>query len=68
MSDAVQLSPLQIESIQLLADGNSAKQIAYRMGLTEFTVQWNIRMAKERLGVKKETALVARAFREQWIA
>ena len=66
-SSASILSEKHLRCVTLLAADKSVKQIAYDMGVTYFAVVSYIREAKRKLGVRKETGLVAIAIREGWI-
>ncbi len=61
------LSPRQLQCVTLLADGESTKLIAHKLGISTHTVSAYLKMSREKAGVSKETALVAKALREGWI-
>ncbi len=62
------LTPRQLECVTLLADGKSTKLIADQLGISTHTVTVYLKICRDRAGVSKETALVAKAIREGWIA
>jgi len=53
--------------VTLLADGKSTKLIAECLGISTHTVTVYLKICRDRAGVSKETALVAKAIREGWI-
>lgn len=61
------LTKKELKIVAHLANGNQPKQIAYIIGTTVHSVNWSIREAKKAVGAKKDTHLVAIAFRMGWI-
>lgn len=61
-------SQRQVEMIQWLANGKTASEIGEILGLSLWTVQKYLDRAKQAAGVRKDTALVATALRNGWIA
>ncbi len=57
------LTPRQIDVIQLIADGYSNKNIAYKLGLTEGTVKLHVTAILKILNVYNRTAAVMEATR-----
>lgn len=55
-----QLSPRQLEILELVADGLSNAEIAARLYLTESTVKWHVRKILRALGVSNRAQAVAR--------
>jgi len=53
----------QMTVIELIASGNSNKEIAQAMGITEAGVKKHIEALMRRYGVRRRTALVQRAIR-----
>ncbi len=60
-SPAIDLTPRQLEILQLLADGEQARAIADTLVLSEATVRNHIRAVLRELGVSCQLAAVARA-------
>ncbi|MFO7445617.1 MAG: response regulator transcription factor [Ignavibacteriaceae bacterium] len=63
MSAYVQLTPRQREILQLIVEGNSTKEIAYKLNLSVKTVETHRMQLMERLGIKDVTGLVRYAIR-----
>jgi len=61
-TDAVPLTPRQLELLQLVAVGCTNHQIARRLSITEATVRKHLEHVFERLHVTSRTAAVTRAF------
>lgn len=57
------LSPRQVDVLQLIAKGQSNKQIAYELGLTEGTVKLHVTAILKLLNVYNRTGAVAEATR-----
>jgi DNA-binding NarL/FixJ family response regulator len=53
-----ELSPRELEILELLAAGHSNKQIAGRLSLTESTVRWHLWHVYEKLHVRSRTEAV----------
>jgi len=62
------LTPRQREVLQLVAEGNSSKEIAQRLGLSPKTVETHRAQIMERLGVHDVTGLVLFAVRVGLVA
>lgn len=62
-SETPVLSPKETEVLQLLAEGEPAKGIAARLGLSVHTVDSHLRSIYRKLGAANQSAAVARAFR-----
>jgi DNA-binding CsgD family transcriptional regulator len=62
------LRPRELEAVKLLADGNSAKEIAIIWGRSPWTVNRIITNALRASDQHKTVSLVAKALREGWIA
>jgi len=58
------LSGRQNEVLQLLADGLTDKEIAFRMSVSRFTVNMHVRAIMERLGVRSRTEAAVKAIRQ----
>lgn len=59
----VKLPVRQLEVLQLLADGLSAKETANTMGIGARTVQTHVLTMREKLGAVNVSQLIAEAFR-----
>ncbi len=55
------LSERQIEILAAIADGSSNKEVAARLGISEATVKWHLRLVYEKLGVHRRVAAVREA-------
>jgi len=53
-----QLSPRELEILELLAEGHSNKQLAARLSLTESTVRWHLWHVYDKLHVRSRTEAV----------
>ena len=58
-----QLSPRQLEVLELVACGLSARAVAAQLGLSPRTVECHLRVAREKLGVPTTLAAVAHLIR-----
>jgi two-component system, NarL family, nitrate/nitrite response regulator NarL len=58
-----ELSEREAEVLQLLADGNSAKQIATKLFITTATVRTHLARTYDKLGTSSSSAAVAEGFR-----
>lgn len=54
-----QLTPRELGCLHLLAEGNGAKSVAYRLGITTKTCQHYIASAKSKLGARNAVHAVA---------
>jgi LuxR family maltose regulon positive regulatory protein len=61
------LSPREKEICEMVAKGQTDKQIARRLGITEDTVNTHLRFAFEKLESTNRTQAVVRAFTMGWI-
>lgn len=60
------LTHQQSRLVGLLVHGHSNRQIGDALKMSENTVEWHLRNAYERLGVRSRTQLLARFFRETY--
>src|SRR5690606_18193892 len=63
MAAYVQLTPRQREILQLIVEGNTTKEIAYKLNVSVKTVESHRTLLMERLGIKDVTGLVRYAIR-----
>lgn len=63
-----QLTPRQRETLQLIAEGYSTKEIAFALGVSVKTVETHRAQLKERLGIYSVAGLVRFALRVGLIA
>ena len=63
--DAALLSPRELETVRLIADGLSVPQIAARLHLAPTTVRTHVQNLYEKLGVSDRGAAVAEAMRRR---
>ena len=56
-----QLSPREIEVLELIASGCSNKEIGRALGITEATVKWHVNLILNRLDVADRTAAIVAA-------
>lgn len=56
-----QLSPREIEVLELIASGHSNKEIGRALGITEATVKWHVNLILDRLDVADRTAAIVAA-------
>lgn len=61
------LTPHQLLILQQVADGNSNKEIAEGLGVSEETVKTHIRRILDRTGAKNRANAVAEGLRKGWI-
>jgi DNA-binding NarL/FixJ family response regulator len=62
------LSDRELEVLKLVAKGNSNRQVARSISVTERTVRFHLERILEKLGVSNRTEAVALAFQKGWIA
>lgn len=62
------LTGQEIQIVQHLADGLTAKAIANKTGLTEFSIAMRIKIARRVAAAKNTPHLAAIALRKGWIA
>lgn len=60
-------TPRENEIVQLVAEGKTASEIGMILGIGERTVFDHLKSARAKIGVYKETALVAKSMREGWV-
>jgi DNA-binding NarL/FixJ family response regulator len=58
---ASQLSPREIEVVELIANGFSNKEIGRALGITEATVKWHVNLILNRLDVADRTEAIVAA-------
>jgi DNA-binding CsgD family transcriptional regulator len=61
-------SPREFEVLTLAAEGLTNKEIAYRLGLSERTIQFHMNSVFNRTGTSSRTEAVAMALRQGWLA
>lgn len=61
------LSPREFEVLTLAAEGLTNKEIAYRLGLSERTIQFHINSIFNKSGTETRTQAVALALRNGWL-
>ncbi len=61
------LSPREIEVLTLAAGGLTNKEIAYRLGISERTVQFHMNSIFNKTGTNSRTEAVALAVRNEWL-
>ena len=62
------LSPRELEVLTLAAGGLTNKEIAYRLGLSECTIQFHLNSVFKKSGTNSRTEAVALAIRNGWLA
>jgi len=62
------LSPREAQALQLAAEGLTNKEIAYRLGISERTIQFHLNSIFNKLGVQSRTEAVAQALKKGWLA
>jgi DNA-binding NarL/FixJ family response regulator len=60
-------SPREMEVLTLASEGLTNKEIAYRLGISERTVQFHINSIFHKTGTNSRTEAVALALRNGWI-
>jgi DNA-binding NarL/FixJ family response regulator len=60
-------SPRELEVLTLAAEGLSNKEIAYRLGLSERTIQFHMTSIFNKTGTNSRTEVTALALRQGWI-
>lgn len=60
---AEELTPRELEVLQLLAQGLSNKAIAYQLGISEHTVKFHVNAIMNKLGAQSRTEAAVRATR-----
>ncbi len=61
------LSRREMEVLRLAADGLTNKEIAYRLGLSERTVQYHLNSVFQKMSVNSRTEATAAAFKQGWL-
>lgn len=61
------LTPQEGQIVDLLIQGLSNRQIADRLYLSEHTIEWHLRHAYDKIGVRTRTQLLARLFQELYL-
>ena len=61
-------SPRELQVLSLAAEGLTNKEIAYRLGVSERTVQFHMNSVFNKTGTGSRTEAVALALRSGWIA
>jgi DNA-binding NarL/FixJ family response regulator len=61
------LSPREMEVLRLVAEGLTNKEIAYRLGLSERTVQFHLNAVFNKTGANSRTEATAEAFKKGWL-
>jgi NarL family two-component system response regulator YdfI len=64
MQPAESLTPREIEVLRLLADGESNKIVAYRLGISEHTVKFHVTSIMAKLGAGSRTEAVTLGIRQ----
>ena len=64
---AVPLSPRETEVLRLAAEGMTNKEIAYRLGLSERTVQFHLNSVYNKTGTNSRAEAAAVAIRRGWV-
>jgi DNA-binding NarL/FixJ family response regulator len=60
-------SPRELEVLTLAARGLTNKEIAYRLGLSERTVQFHMNSVFNKTGTNSRTEAVVRAMEQNWL-
>jgi DNA-binding NarL/FixJ family response regulator len=60
-------SPRELEVLTLVADGLSNKEIAYRLGLSERTIQFHLNSIFNKTNTASRTEATALALRQGWL-
>jgi DNA-binding NarL/FixJ family response regulator len=61
------LSPRELEILTLVADGLTNKEIAYRLGLSQRTVQFHLSSVFNKTNTSSRTEAVSLALKQGWI-
>lgn len=61
------LSPRELEVLQLVADGLTNKEIAYRLALSQRTIQFHLNSIFNKTNTASRTEATAFAFRQGWL-
>jgi DNA-binding NarL/FixJ family response regulator len=62
------LTPRELEVLQLVSEGLTNKEIAYRLGLSARTIQFHLNAIFQKAGVSSRTEAAAWALKQGWIA
>jgi len=60
-------SPRELQVLTLAADGLTNKEIAYRLGLSERTIQFHMNSIFNKTGTNSRTEAATYALRQEWI-
>jgi len=60
------LSPRELQVLRLASEGLTNKEIAYRLGLSERTVQYHLNSVYNKTGVNSRTEASAQAIKRGW--
>ena len=58
-----ELTPREKEILELLAEGITDREIAYRLGISAYTVRTHVKHVREALGARTRWEAVAKAYR-----
>ncbi len=61
-------SPRELQVLQLAAQGNTNKEIAYRLGISDRTVQFHLNSIFNKTGASSRTEIVALAIKNGWLS
>jgi DNA-binding CsgD family transcriptional regulator len=64
---AAQLSPREMEALRLASEGLTNKEIGYRLGISERTVQYHLNSVFNKTGTNSRAEAVAAAFQRGWM-
>lgn len=65
--DAHNLSPRELQVLQLVTFGLTNKQVAHRLGLSERTIQFHLNSVFNKTGTQSRTEAVALAVSQGWV-
>ncbi|MBN1371180.1 MAG: response regulator transcription factor [Anaerolineaceae bacterium] len=60
-------TPREFQVLQLAAQGNTNKEIAYRLGISDRTVQFHLNSIFNKTGTSSRTEVVALAVKNGWL-
>jgi DNA-binding CsgD family transcriptional regulator len=61
------LTPQERQVVDLVLQGQSNRQISDRLFVSEHTVEWHLRHAYEKVGVRSRNQLLSRLFHELYL-
>lgn len=67
MTDAIHITPRELEVLKLLCDGKSAPEMGIILNVSKHTVYSHQLALRKKAGVYKDTSLVSFAFRNGWV-